>query len=194
MTDIRSLCVYCGSRKGPDDSYVEISRNFGTIMAREKISLVYGGGTIGLMGVVAKAVTEGGGSVISVIPGHLDDIEVGYREADEYLVVPDMHSRKKLMFDRSDGFVVLPGGLGTLDEMIEVITWIQLGLHRKPVILVNHDNYWDPFLSLVDHTIALGFAGPSARQFFTVVDAIEDVLPAVRQHLPAEPDSHPELI
>jgi uncharacterized protein (TIGR00730 family) len=177
MTSIRSICVYCGSRSGADGHYANLARDFGHMLAGHHITLVYGGGGIGLMGTLARAVKEHGGKVIGVIPRHLDQIEIKQPGLDEMHVVDDMHTRKRKMFDLSDAFVSLPGSIGTLDETIEVITWRQLGLHDKPIILVNDGGYWNPFLDLLQHIQKEGFANDSLNTLYEVVDSIHDVLP-----------------
>lgn len=182
MTSLRSLCVYCGSRSGPHDSFGKLAEDFGRIMAKQGIELVYGGGSVGIMGSLARAVAADGGKVIAVIPEHLDHVEIGNRQADEYHVVDDMHVRKRTMFERADGFVILPGGLGTLDEMIEVITWAQLGLHSKPVVLANHQGYWEPFLKLVEHVIDENFATPEISNLYQVVERVDDIIPALESY------------
>ncbi|GLQ07066.1 cytokinin riboside 5'-monophosphate phosphoribohydrolase [Sneathiella chinensis] len=162
-----------------DADFKEAARTLGTQLGQNGIQLVYGGGHVGLMGITADATLEAGGEVIGIIPGHLHDIEVSHENLTELHVVESMHERKQLMFERSDAFVVLPGGLGTLDETFEMITWRQLSLHDKPIILVNYKNYWQPFLSLIDSMIEAGFAEPSARDLFTVVESLEDILDAL---------------
>ncbi|MSP20987.1 MAG: TIGR00730 family Rossman fold protein [Alphaproteobacteria bacterium] len=179
MGSIRSVCVFCGSRVGRDSGHRALARHFGEILANAKVRLVYGGGSIGLMGVLADAVLAAGGQVTGVIPDFLDRIEVGHRTLTDLAVVGSMHERKAVMFEQSDAFVVLPGGLGTLDETIEIITWRQLGLHDKPILLVNHEGYWDPLVTLLDHTVTEGFAGENTRRLFGVVNTVRDVLPAL---------------
>lgn len=179
MTKISSLCVYCGSRSPADPSHGRAAIALGQEMAQNGIRLIYGGGHVGLMGMIADATLEAGGQVIGIIPGHLHDIEVSHEKLTELHVVDSMHVRKEKMFQMADAFAVLPGGLGTLDETFEMITWRQLKLHDKPILLVNHQNYWQPFLDLVDHMIEAGFASESARGLFQVVERIEDIIPAL---------------
>jgi uncharacterized protein (TIGR00730 family) len=179
MTEVRSVCVFCGSRVGDDPDFRAAARRLGEVFARNDIRLVYGGGSIGLMGVIADAVLAAGGKVHGVIPAFLDRIEVGHRKLSSLDVVESMHERKAAMFEMSNAFVVLPGGLGTLDEAIEIITWRQLGLHDKPILLVDHKAYWGPLLSLIDHTVGHGFAGKESRKLFQVIDDVRDVLPAL---------------
>ncbi len=177
MAEIKSICVYCGSRNGVDPRHVEAARTLGTLMARAGIELVYGGGRIGLMGVVADAVLAGGGKVCGIIPHHLQTVEVGHQGLTELHVVESMHIRKQMMFERSDAFVVLPGGIGTLDETFEMITWRQLRLHDRPVVVVDVAGYWQPYAQMIDHIIGQGFAGAEIRRLYDVVDNAEAVLP-----------------
>ena len=150
-------------------------------MAAEGITLVYGGGRIGLMGVVADAAKAGGGRVVGVIPDFLERREVGNPDVDEMIVTRSMHERKQRMFDLADAFVVLPGGIGTLDETIEMLTWKQLHQHTKPVVLVDVDGYWRPLLALIEAVIRNGFASEWTRALFEVVDLVEQVLPSIRR-------------
>jgi hypothetical protein len=181
MTASRSLCVYCGSSVGAKPQIQDAARQLGRLMAESRIRLVYGGGRVGLMGVIADAVLDGGGEVVGIIPEFLDTREVGHRGVTELHIVDSMHARKSLMVELSDAFAVLPGGFGTLDETFEVLTWRQLRLHDKPIMLVDLDGYWNPFLDLVDHLIAQGFVHPSCRDLFTVVTSVEEVVAAVAQ-------------
>lgn len=189
MPIIKSLCVYCGSAQGNSPTFAAAARELGSSMAERDIGLVYGGARIGIMGAVADAVMRGGGRAIGVIPQHLQESEVGHHGITELKVVDSMHTRKKLMFDISDAFAVLPGGLGTLDEFFEILTWRQLALHDKPVALVNIEGYWDPLLGLVDQVIGRGFARDTVRQHYSVVNSIGrlfDILAAPGDT--AEPD------
>ncbi len=181
MAHIKSLCVYCGSRPGRNSHFKKIARTFGEILAAEKIRLVYGGGNVGLMGVIANTVMKCGGKVTGIIPHHLDEEESGWKEATDFFVVDNMHERKRMMFDHSDAFVALPGSIGTLDETIEVITWKQLGLHNKPIIIVNMDKYWDPFLALIDNFIREEFTSAETLNLFHVVKTVEDVVPLIKK-------------
>lgn len=179
MPDIASLCVYCGSSRGGDDRYAHEAAKLGHLLGKACVELVYGGGNIGLMGVLADAALEAGGKVIGVIPTDLRRVELAHRGLDELVVVESMHERKRRMFERADAFAVLPGGVGTLDEAFEIITWRQLGLHGKPVVIVNDGGYWQTLIDLIEHTVASGFTGPGIRDLFAVVDRVEDVLPAI---------------
>lgn len=175
MAAVKSLCVYCGSASGIGETYRAVARELGSRMAAEGIELVYGGGRIGLMGLLADSVLAGGGRVIGIIPGHLHDYEVGHHGVSELIVVPSMHERKRRMFERSDAFAVLPGGLGTLDEAFEMITWKQLGLHGKPVVVVDAAGYWRPFQALVEHVVAQDFARPAVLRLYDIVPSVDEL-------------------
>jgi hypothetical protein len=194
MANVKRLCVYCGSSDRVDDVYRQAAIELGRILAQEGIELVYGGGRVGLMGLCANAVLAGGGRVIGIIPAHLHDAEIGHHGVSELLIVGSMHERKRMMFEMSDAFAILPGGLGTLDEAFEIITWKQLGLHDKPVVVVDVDGYWQPFQAMVDHIIAHRFASVAVRRFYRTVPSVADVLRAIeRAHEPAvEPE--PRLV
>jgi uncharacterized protein (TIGR00730 family) len=181
MRNIESICVYCGSAVGKDSAHRAAAHRFGEILAENGIRLVYGGGRIGLMGVIADAAIAGGGSVTGVIPGHLESREKGHRGVTELRVVDSMHARKNAMFELADAFVILPGGLGTLDETFEILTWRQLGLHDKPIVLVDVSGYWQPFLRLFDHMVGGGFVAPEWRRLFELVDRVDAVIPALRR-------------
>lgn len=188
MTDIRALTVFCGSRHGDDPAFRAAAEAFGELLAREGITLVYGGGRVGLMGAIADRVLAGGGQVVGVIPDFLMELEVGHGAVTELVRVPNMHTRKSEMFMRSDGFVVLPGGLGTLEEAFEIITWKQLQLHAKPIVVLDTNGYWQPLVRLCEATIAGGFAHERARDLFSVVATIDEVIPALKAQ------SHPDRI
>lgn len=175
---IRSLCVFCGSRMGTSSRHRQAAEQLGRMMAERGIRLVYGGGAIGLMGIVAKTVLEHGGEVIGIIPEFLMALEVGDPGVTELIVVDTMHERKARMFGLSDAFVVLPGGLGTLDETIEIATWKQLQLHAKPIIAVNVDGYWDALSRLLDDVVTGGFAHPAMPELITMVGSVGEVFDA----------------
>ena len=179
MAVIKRLCVYCGSSAGIDRRYSEAAAQLGTLLAQAGIELVYGGGRVGLMGVLADAALAAGGRVTGIIPRHLYDREVAHPGVGHMIVVASMHERKQRMFEFADAFAVLPGGLGTLDETIEMLTWRQLGLHGKPVIIADIAGYWAPLIGLFEHAIAHGFAATPSREFYRVVAGIEDVLPTL---------------
>ncbi len=179
MTAIASLCVFCGSREGADGAYALAAERLGRLVAERGIRLVYGGGRIGLMGVLSEAALAGGGEVVGVIPEFLMKYEVGNPDITELIVVASMHERKRAMFELADGFAVLPGGLGTLDERFEVITWKQLQLHAKPVVVVDAGGYWEALEGIVKALVAGGFAHPAVRELFTVVASVDDVFDAL---------------
>lgn len=191
MALLRSLCVYCGSSSRVDPAYKDAAATLGRQLAAEQISLVFGGGRVGLMGIIADAALGAGGKVIGVIPRHLDREEVGHRGIAELHVVETMHERKALMFQLSDAFAVLPGGLGTLDETFEMITWRQLRLHDRPVVLVNQDGYWDPLLAMLHGIVEAGFAQRGLFELFTEVKRVDEVIPTIRTlpdaAIPAQP-------
>ena len=194
MTLIKSICVYCGSARGRSPRYVAAAKELGEAMAARQIRLVYGGARIGMMGEVADAVMKNGGEVIGVIPEHLQTSEVGHSGITELKVVESMHVRKKLMFDLSDGFAVLPGGYGTLDELFEIVTWRMLKLHDKPVVVLNIDGYWDPFQKLIDQLIDEGFARADSRQYFSVVNSVGRMFDLLEQPGDIQFKDHPERI
>ncbi|MGK9166093.1 TIGR00730 family Rossman fold protein [Inquilinus limosus] len=179
MADIRSLCVYCGSSSRVDERYKTAAARLGALIAARGLQLVYGGGRVGLMGIVADAALGAGGRVVGIIPEHIQALEVEHTGLTELHVVDSMHTRKRMMFDRSDAFIVLPGGLGTLDETFEMLTWRQLKLHDKPIVFVDIDGYWRPFLRLVDHMVAQGFCRKEHRDLFQVVETVEEVFGAI---------------
>jgi hypothetical protein len=173
MSMRRSVCVFCGSRNGTRPAYVEAARATGAMLAAEGWRLVYGAGDIGLMGEVARAAMTAGGEAMGIIPTHLLGKEVGKRDLTHFVITENMHERKKVMFMNSDAIVVLPGGAGTLDEFFEVLTWAQIGLHRKPIFVLDTEGYWQPLIQLVDHVIAEGFADASMRRLFQDVPDVE---------------------
>lgn len=166
---VYSVCVYCGSRDGSDPAFGAAATETGQMLARNSWRLVYGAGDVGLMGRVASATQDAGGQTFGVIPTHLLDWEVGKRDLDSFIITETMHERKKVMFMNADAVVVLPGGAGSLDEFFEALTWRQLGLHEKPVYLLNINGFWTPLLGLIDHVIDQGFADPSLRDFVQTV-------------------------
>ncbi|MEO0937077.1 MAG: TIGR00730 family Rossman fold protein [Pseudomonadota bacterium] len=175
----KAICVYCGSRSGSNPAFLNAADALGRGLALAGARLVYGAGDVGLMGAVARAAQEAGGETLGVIPQHLEAREVGKRDLDRFVVTETMHERKKVMFMNCDAVVVLPGGAGSLDELFEVLTWRQLGLHAKPVILVNVAGYWNPLVALLDHVIANGFADASLRGYFTVVPGAAEAVAAL---------------
>ena len=171
-----SVCVYCGSRVGNLPAYVDQAEALGLAIARAGWRLVYGAGDIGLMGAVARATQNAGGETFGVIPTHLLKAEVGKTDLNRFIVTENMHERKKVMFMNSDALVMMPGGAGSLDEFFEVLTWAQLKLHKKPIIILNVAQYWDPLIALIDHTIESGFADSSLKSLFTVTSTAEETM------------------
>ncbi|MBL4917540.1 TIGR00730 family Rossman fold protein [Szabonella alba] len=169
MNALRSVCVFCGSRPGARESYARAARDCGRMIAGRGWRLVYGAGDVGLMGEVARAAMAEGGTTMGVIPTHLMGREQGRRDLSQLVITENMHERKKVMFMNSDVIVVLPGGAGSLDEFFEVLTWRQIGLHAKPILLLDTDGYWQPLAGLIDHVIAESFAAEDLRSFFSLV-------------------------
>jgi uncharacterized protein (TIGR00730 family) len=180
MSSISAVCVYCGSSAGADPAFVAAARALGKILADNRIRLVYGGGSIGMMGALAGSVLAHGGAVTGIIPKFLVNKEHMLAGAQEIVVTRDMHERKSVMFERADAFVALPGGIGTLEELVEQLTWAQLGRHRKPILLANIGGFWDPLLELIDHMNALGFLHAFNRLNYLITDDVEQILPSLR--------------
>ena len=193
MTGMKRVCVYCGSANGALPVYRAAAEKLGRLLAESHIGLVYGGGRVGLMGILADAALKAGGEVTGIIPGHLHKREIGHEGATRLVVVGSMHERKQKMFELADAFAILPGGLGTVEEAMEIITWRQLGLHDKPVFLIDVANYWAPLAALFDHVIAQGFARNETRALFRLLPRVEDFLPALAAAPPAGP-AKPELL
>ena len=180
---MKSICLFCGSRSGLSPNHARAAEKFGASVAQENWRLVFGAGAIGLMGHAAKAAKAAGGTVFGVIPAHLTELEIVYGGLDTLVVTETMHERKKVMFMNSDAIVALPGGAGTLDELFEAITWLQLGLHGKPIFLLNVDNYWDGVLSLLDDVVRGGFAEGSLTGLVRCVDSVDDLIAELRESL-----------
>ncbi|MGC2415005.1 MAG: TIGR00730 family Rossman fold protein [Stellaceae bacterium] len=176
MQRVTRLCVYCGSSLGGDDRYRAAARELGDALAKAGIELVFGGGRIGLMGVLADAVLAAGGRVVGIIPDRLRSAELAHPGISELVIVPSMHERKRLMAERADAFAVLPGGIGTLDETFEILTWRQLGLHDKPVFLVDVAGYWQPLRNLLDHLATHGFTAPLVPRLLEVVPGVAELM------------------
>ena len=176
---IRNICVYCGSAPGTDPRFRAAAEQLGQALAAARIGLVYGGGNNGLMGILARSVLDAGGRVTGIIPDFLEKRELMLRDAQELVIVPDMHTRKRLMFERADAFVALPGGVGTLEELVEQLTWVQLGRHKKPVLIADISGFWKPLLSLFAHMHDSGFIRPEFEIRYIVSEKIEDVIPMI---------------
>ena len=172
-----SLCLYCGSSTRAPASHLALARSLGQLLAKEGIALIFGGGRIGLMGAAAEAALAAGGAVIGIIPNFLLRREVAHDRLTELVVTDSMHERKRLMAERSEAFCILPGGLGTLDETFEILTWAQLGLHAKPIVLLNHEGYWDPLIELIDRLVANRYVRPEHRALLRVAPDLAALLP-----------------
>jgi uncharacterized protein (TIGR00730 family) len=193
MNQIKTVCVYCGSGPGTNPHFEQAAIELGKVFAENDIRLVYGGGSIGLMGAVAKSTLDHGGKVTGIIPDFLRARENALTRVQEMIVTPDMHERKRLMFERSDAFVALPGGIGTLEELVEQLTWQQLGRHSKPVLLANIDNFWEPLLALLAHMRSTAFIRPSLPLEVLQAERVEDILPRLHAAAALAPDTGKEL-
>jgi len=176
---VKSVCIFCGSRPGTNPVHRNAAIRLGQLLSKNGIRLVYGGGHVGLMGIIADQVLENGGQVIGVIPEFLERLEVGHDGLTEKIKTDSMHTRKQRMFDLSDAFISMPGGLGTLDETFEIITWKQLRLHNKPIIIMDNDGYWQPFEELIQSAINGGFADVKAAQLYTTANGPDQALKAL---------------
>ena len=192
MALLTSVCVYCGASTGRDPVYAKSAEAFGRLLAEAGVRLVYGGGSVGLMGIVARSAMSHGGAVSGIIPQFLKDREIMLDAVPDLTVTVDMHERKRLMFEKADAFVALPGGIGTLEETVEMMTWAQLGRHAKPVLLVNINGFWDPLVQLLGHMDSEGFLHrdflPGARDPYLVCESVEDVIPTLERALATLPE------
>ena len=188
MAEIRKVCVYCGSSPGRDPAFVAAATRLGEILADAGVGLVYGGGSVGLMGAVAAAMQARGGEIIGIIPEFLTARENMFKGARELVITADMHERKRIMFERSDAFVALPGGIGTLEELVEQLTWAQLGRHKKPILIANINGFWDSLLGVLADMDRTGFIHSGSRLTFLAVDDVEEILPALKAAAAAVPE------
>lgn len=193
ISEIGKICVYCGSGGGTDPAFVEAATAFGVAMAKAGIGLVYGGGDAGMMGAVADAVRRNGGSVTGIIPEFLLNRERAGINGDGLIVTADMHERKRKMFEMADAFVAMPGGVGTLEELVEQLTWAQLGRHKKPILIANIKGFWQPLCALLDHMKALDFIRTGMDFDLLVADRIEDILPKLQAAAAAAPDAAKDI-
>jgi uncharacterized protein (TIGR00730 family) len=193
MSSIKSVCVYCASGPGKNPAFVEAARSFGRVLAENGIRLVYGGGSVGLMGALADAVLDHGGAVTGVIPEFLVNREHMLARAQERIITRDMHERKRVMFERADAFAALPGGVGTLEELVEQLTWAQLGRHKKPILILNVEGFWDPLCALLDQMEKLEFIRTGLSVKLLVADRVEDILPTLFEAARAIPESEKEM-
>jgi uncharacterized protein (TIGR00730 family) len=193
MNRIKTVCVYCGSGPGTNPRFVEAANALGKIFAENNIRLVYGGGSVGLMGAIAKSVLDHGGAVTGIIPDFLRARENALTKVQEMIVTPDMHERKRLMFERSDAFVALPGGVGTLEELVEMLTWQQLGRHAKPILLANVDGFWEPLMALLTHMRTAQFIRPNLEIDILKAERVEDIVPRLNAAAARTADSEKKL-
>jgi len=193
INKIRKICVYCGSGPGNDPAFVKAARELGEVLAANKIGLVYGGGNVGLMGEIAHAVLINGGKVTGIIPDFLVQREHAKGNIDNLIVTRDMHERKRKMFEHADAFVALPGGIGTLEELVEQLTWVQLGRHKKPVLLANIKDFWEPLTALIDHMKRLKFIRDDLSFDLLVADRIADILPMLRKAIAGVEEHEKEM-
>jgi uncharacterized protein (TIGR00730 family) len=193
MNKVKTVCVYCGSGPGTNPRFIEAAVALGKALADNAIRLVYGGGSIGLMGALATSVLDHGGAVTGIIPDFLTSRENALSRVQEMIVTPDMHERKRLMFERSDAFVALPGGIGTLEELVEQLTWQQLGRHSKPILIANIDGFWEPLLALLTHMRATQFIRPTLPIDLLKADRVDDILPRLRAAAARMPEGTEEL-
>ena len=194
---VGKICVYCGSGPGTDPAFVEAATTLGTAMAKAGIGLVYGGGDMGMMGAVAEAVRRNGGAVTGIIPEFLLNKERAGFNGDGLIVTRDMHERKRKMFEMADAFVAMPGGIGTLEEIVEQMTWAQLGRHKKPILLANIKGFWDPLSALLDHMKALAFIRDGMEFEMLVADRVDDIIPQLQraaQSVPAAAKDMPAAV
>lgn len=190
---LKSVCVYCASSNAADPAYLQAADRFGELLAKDGVRLVYGGGGIGLMGATARGAHRAGGKVLGIMPAFLTGREMLYDEV-ETIVVQSMHERKQIMFEQSDGFAVLPGGIGTLEEIVELMSWRRLELHRKPMVFYSPGGFWDPLFKLIDHTIDQNLTPSWFRGSWRSVSRIEDLLPAMREMMSAGPQRDPSAL
>ena len=190
---IRKICIYCGSGPGTDPAFVESAHAFGAVLAKNGIGLVFGGGSVGMMGTISKSVLDHGGEVTGIIPEFLVVREHAMRGADNLIVTRDMHERKRKMFEMADAFVAMPGGIGTLEEVVEQITWVQLGRHRKPILLANIKGFWDPLCALIDHMKGLEFIRGDLNFDLLVADRVADILPMLQKAAAAVSEEEKEM-
>lgn len=193
MNTIKNVCVYCGSGPGTNPEFVKAATAFGKTLAENGVGLVYGGGSIGLMGAVATGALDHGGKVTGIIPTFLTKRENALQRAQELIVTEDMHERKRLMFEHSDAFVAFPGGVGTLEELVEQMTWSQLGRHSKPILLANIDGFWNPLLALIDHMKQTAFIRANLWVDVLTADRVEDILPKMQKAAALVPEAAKQM-
>lgn len=194
MSTIKSICVYCASGPGNNPAFMEAATQLGRILAHNGIRLVYGGGSVGLMGALAEAVLDHGGTVTGVIPDFLVNREHMLVRVQERIITPDMHERKRVMFERADAFVALPGGVGTLEELVEQLTWAQLGRHKKPILILNSAGFWDPLCTLIEQMEELDFIRAGMTVNLLVAERVEEILPKLFEAARAVSEAETQMI
>ena len=194
MSTIKSICVYCASGPGNNPAFMEAATQLGRILAHNGIRLVYGGGSVGLMGALAEAVLDHGGTVTGVIPDFLVNREHMLVRVQERIITPDMHERKRVMFERADAFVALPGGVGTLEELVEQLTWAQLGRHKKPILILNTAGFWDPLCALIEQMEQLEFIRAGMMVSLLVAERVEEILPKLFEAARAVSEAETQMI
>jgi uncharacterized protein (TIGR00730 family) len=180
--DSRNVCIFCGSNSGNDPGFIQEAKKLAQVLASQNYGIVYGGASVGIMGAVADAMLEAGGRVSGVIPQTLVDREVAHRRLTDLRIVPTMHERKKIMFDLSDAFISLPGGFGTLDETFEIITWKQIGIHDKPLVLFNYNGFYAPVIDFVDKAVSAGLIKDAHRKLFSIAKTVDEILQFLPKH------------
>jgi uncharacterized protein (TIGR00730 family) len=193
MSGIKSICVYCASGPGNIPAFMDAARSFGRVLAENGIRLVYGGGSVGLMGALAESVLDNGGTVTGVIPDFLVNREHMLVRVQERIITRDMHERKRVMFEHADAFVALPGGIGTLEELVEQLTWAQLGRHKKPILILNIGRFWDPLCALIDHMRRLEFIRAGLSVHLLVAERVDEVLPKLFEAARSVSESEKEM-
>jgi uncharacterized protein (TIGR00730 family) len=193
MSGIKSICVYCASGPGNVPAFMDAAQSFGRILAENEIGLVYGGGSVGLMGALAEAALDHGGTVTGVIPDFLVNREHMLTRVQQRIITRDMHERKRVMFEQADAFVALPGGIGTLEELVEQLTWAQLGRHKKPILILNVAGFWDPLCVLLDHMKKLDFIRADLSINLLVAERVTEILPKLREAARAVSEREKEM-
>jgi uncharacterized protein (TIGR00730 family) len=181
QTSLKTICVYCGASPSTSEKYIRVAERTGEALAQAGMQIVYGGGRSGLMGTVADSALKAGGQVIGIIPDHIDEREIRHEELTELHITHSMHERKQMMAAKADMFLILPGGLGTMDEFFEILTWRQLGLHNKPIIILNEENYWTPLVDLISHIQEERFMKPQDRDLFAVYNNLDELIDSLKK-------------
>lgn len=182
MTEIKNICVYCGSGPGTNPAYISAAREFGQLCASRDIRIVYGGANIGIMGEIAQSALDAGGKVSGVLPEFWYQSSLMHKELSDLIITASMHERKQTMYDLSDAFVAFPGGIGTLEELVEMMTWSQLGHHKKPIVIANIDSFWHPLITLLEHMTAEEFIRDGLKVSYEIAHTVQEILPKLNNH------------